>query len=261
MRRRVRMLLGRRQQRPAGGRCTAESCVREVSGGALPDQGSRGARGRGAAAAGRGRRCCSRCGRAGRTRTWPWCWWSRWSRWPRSGTGGRRAGRGVGGGLVRLLLHPALLTGSRSPSRPTSRPPCCCWWLAWPCPSLPPGPGGFRCWRSPTRATWPRFTRPSELAQTARSPDVVVEHVKDQLVNVLDLAGCRFEYGALLGHPPRLEQDGSVMVGRHRYDVEDGVSPPRRSNCGPSATASITADSCCGPSRRPGPRCRPAWSR
>jgi hypothetical protein len=65
----------------------------------------------------------------------------------------------------------------------------------------------------------------SELAQTARSPDVVVEHVKDQLVNVLDLAGCRFEYGALLGHPPRLEQDGSVMVGRHRYDVEDGGLP------------------------------------
>jgi hypothetical protein len=65
----------------------------------------------------------------------------------------------------------------------------------------------------------------AELAQTARSPDVVVDHVKDQLINVLDLAGCRFEYGSLLGHPPRLEQDGSVMVGRHRYAVEDGGLP------------------------------------
>jgi hypothetical protein len=65
----------------------------------------------------------------------------------------------------------------------------------------------------------------SELAQTARSPDIVVDHVKDQLINVLDLAGCRFEYGSLLGHPPRLEQDGSVMVGRHRYAVEDGGLP------------------------------------
>ena len=65
----------------------------------------------------------------------------------------------------------------------------------------------------------------AELAQTARSPDVVVDHVRNQLVNVLDLAGCRFEYGSLLGHPPRLEPDGSVMVGRHRQDVEDGGLP------------------------------------
>jgi hypothetical protein len=65
----------------------------------------------------------------------------------------------------------------------------------------------------------------AELAQTARSPDLVVDHVRSQLVDVLDLAGCRFEYGTLLGHPPRLEQDGSVMVGRHRQDVEDGGLP------------------------------------
>jgi hypothetical protein len=65
----------------------------------------------------------------------------------------------------------------------------------------------------------------AELTQSARSPDVVVDHVRDQLVNVLDLAGCRFEYGSLLGHPPRLEADGSVMVGRHRQDVEDGGLP------------------------------------
>ena len=65
----------------------------------------------------------------------------------------------------------------------------------------------------------------SELAHTASSPDAVIDHVKAQLINVLDLAGCRFEYGTLLGHPPRLEQDGSVMVGRHRYAVEDGGLP------------------------------------
>jgi hypothetical protein len=65
----------------------------------------------------------------------------------------------------------------------------------------------------------------AELALSARSPDVVVDHVRAQLVDVLDLAGCRFEYGSLLGHPPRLEQDGSVMVGRHRRDVEDGGLP------------------------------------
>jgi hypothetical protein len=65
----------------------------------------------------------------------------------------------------------------------------------------------------------------AELTRTARSPDVVIDHVKNQLVGVLDLAGCRFEYGSLLGHPPRLEPDGSVMVGRHHYDVEDAGLP------------------------------------
>ena len=60
----------------------------------------------------------------------------------------------------------------------------------------------------------------AELAHTAKSPDVVIDHVRTQLVGVLDLAGCRFEYGTLIGHPPRLESDGSVTVGRRSQDVE-----------------------------------------
>jgi hypothetical protein len=65
----------------------------------------------------------------------------------------------------------------------------------------------------------------AELAHTAGSPDVVVDHVRTQLVGLLDLAGCRFEYGALLGHPPRLEPDGSVMVGHHHHNVEESGLP------------------------------------
>jgi hypothetical protein len=60
----------------------------------------------------------------------------------------------------------------------------------------------------------------AELAQVARTPDAVIDHVKRQLTTVLDLAGCRFEYGTLIGHPPRLESDGSVTVGRRHLDVE-----------------------------------------
>lgn len=60
----------------------------------------------------------------------------------------------------------------------------------------------------------------AELTQSARSADTVVDHVRDQLTDVLRLRGCRFEYGALLGHPPRLEQDGTVVVGHRRWDVE-----------------------------------------
>ncbi len=65
----------------------------------------------------------------------------------------------------------------------------------------------------------------AELAQTARSPDAVVDQVRRQLTSLLDLAGCRFEYGTLIGHPPRLEPDGSVTVGRRRYDVEESGLP------------------------------------
>jgi len=49
---------------------------------------------------------------------------------------------------------------------------------------------------------------------------VVVDRVKEQLVGLLDLEGARFEYGSLLGHPPRLEPDATVTVGRTRRDVE-----------------------------------------
>ena len=58
------------------------------------------------------------------------------------------------------------------------------------------------------------------LAQSARSADVVVDHVRDELIDILGLAACRFEHGSLLGHPPRLEPDGTVMNGHIRWDVE-----------------------------------------
>jgi hypothetical protein len=58
----------------------------------------------------------------------------------------------------------------------------------------------------------------AELAAT--SPAAVTEHVTEQLTSLLDLTGCRFEHGSLLGHPPRLEPDGTVMVGHYRWDVQ-----------------------------------------
>ncbi|MDF6040944.1 DUF4118 domain-containing protein [Streptomyces sp. JH14] len=60
----------------------------------------------------------------------------------------------------------------------------------------------------------------AELAQATTSADAVAAHVRDELAELLQLRGCRFEYGTLLGRPPRLEQDGSVSVGRRRWDVE-----------------------------------------
>ncbi|MFI6722833.1 DUF4118 domain-containing protein [Streptomyces sp. R-74717] len=58
------------------------------------------------------------------------------------------------------------------------------------------------------------------LVQSATSPDAVVDHVRHQLVDLLHLQRCRFEYGSLLGQPPRLEQDGSAVVGHRRWDID-----------------------------------------
>src|SRR6516225_11976535 len=79
------------------------------------------------------------------------------------------------------------------------------------------------------------------LAQSARSPDAVVDHVLEQLTGLLDLDGARFEYGSLLGHPPRLEPDGTISMTGHAGGMSSSAAcPARRSSCGPSATASTT---------------------
>jgi hypothetical protein len=59
----------------------------------------------------------------------------------------------------------------------------------------------------------------ASMAKSAEAAETVVDAVKDQLVRVLDLESCRFEYGSLLGHPPRLEPDGTVVIGHARWDV------------------------------------------
>jgi hypothetical protein len=60
----------------------------------------------------------------------------------------------------------------------------------------------------------------AKLAQSTTSPRVVIEHVRAQLTSLLSLHECRFEYGSLLGHPPRLERDGTVVWGRKQWDVD-----------------------------------------
>lgn len=57
------------------------------------------------------------------------------------------------------------------------------------------------------------------LAQTATSA-AVVDHVRDQLMGLLDLQDCRFEYGKLIGFPARLEPDGAVMTRHGRWDAD-----------------------------------------
>jgi hypothetical protein len=63
------------------------------------------------------------------------------------------------------------------------------------------------------------------LAQSAKSPDAVVEHVRQQFSSLLGLRECRFEYRSLLGQPPRLEPDGTVVTGHGRWDVDQSGLP------------------------------------
>ncbi|MFF4867168.1 hypothetical protein ACWCRF_07475 [Streptomyces sp. NPDC002405] len=58
----------------------------------------------------------------------------------------------------------------------------------------------------------------AQPAREATSPDAVVEAVRAQLVGLLHLSDCRFEYGSPLGHAPRLESDGSLTLGRRTGD-------------------------------------------
>jgi hypothetical protein len=65
-----------------------------------------------------------------------------------------------------------------------------------------------------------RIHRTADLAHSAGSADTVVAHVRRELTDLLGLRACRFEYGTLVGHPPRLEQDGGVTVGRRPWNVD-----------------------------------------
>ncbi|MEZ0069809.1 hypothetical protein ABIA32_005857 [Streptacidiphilus sp. MAP12-20] len=65
----------------------------------------------------------------------------------------------------------------------------------------------------------------AQLAQSSASPDAVIAHVSEQLIRLLQARSCRFEYGSLLGHPPRLDQDGSILLGRRVWDVDRAGLP------------------------------------
>ncbi|WP_371614001.1 DUF4118 domain-containing protein [Streptomyces sp. NBC_00454] len=54
----------------------------------------------------------------------------------------------------------------------------------------------------------------ARLAEDGGSPEAVVEYVRRELVGLLGLRGCRFEYGSLMGRLPRLERDGSLWLRR-----------------------------------------------
>ncbi|MFE7512344.1 DUF4118 domain-containing protein [Streptomyces sp. NPDC057540] len=60
----------------------------------------------------------------------------------------------------------------------------------------------------------------TRLARSSTSSGDVVRRVREELVEVLELRTCRFEYGTLMGRPPRLDPDGTVKVDGWIWDLE-----------------------------------------
>ncbi|MEV6685439.1 DUF4118 domain-containing protein [Streptomyces sp. NPDC051130] len=72
-----------------------------------------------------------------------------------------------------------------------------------------------------------RLAATGRLAEDGGSPEAVVEHVRRDLIDVLGLRACRFEYGSLMGHLPRLEHDGGLWLGLESGDGEAAYWPER----------------------------------
>jgi K+-sensing histidine kinase KdpD len=53
----------------------------------------------------------------------------------------------------------------------------------------------------------------------------VVEQVQAQLVALLGLRAARFERGRLLGHPPRINDDGALTWGTARWNIDEHGFP------------------------------------
>ena len=102
---------------------------------------------------------------------------------------------------------------------------CCCWWSGVAVSQLAARARRLKVIAITDAGYLAQIHQTAALAQSAKSPDAVVDHVREQLAGLLDLQDCRFEYGMLLGHPPRLEPDGTVRTGHGRWDVEQAGLP------------------------------------
>jgi len=81
------------------------------------------------------------------------------------------------------------------------------------------------------------------LGQSPRAAAVIAGHVRDQLTSLRE---CRYEPGILLGHPPRLETDGSVRTSHGRWDTGTAGLPPGETELAPPGAAAAKR------ARRPG---------
>jgi hypothetical protein len=75
----------------------------------------------------------------------------------------------------------------------------------------------------PFRASFPNTDAARAVAAGGSAP-ALIDQVSSQLVHLLSLRSCTFQYGvAGLGRPARLHRDGSITIGQRRWaaDSED----------------------------------------
>jgi len=67
----------------------------------------------------------------------------------------------------------------------------------------------------------------AQAVASGAEPATLIDQVSSQLIQVLSLQSCRFQYGvAGLGQPARMHQDGSVTAANQNWDVDAEGFPP-----------------------------------
>ncbi|MEY9932487.1 hypothetical protein ABH926_007138 [Catenulispora sp. GP43] len=65
----------------------------------------------------------------------------------------------------------------------------------------------------------------SALVAEGHDPREIIDRVQAQLVPLLGLRAARFEQGRLLGHPPRLTDDGTLVWGKTHWNIDEHGFP------------------------------------
>jgi hypothetical protein len=90
----------------------------------------------------------------------------------------------------------------------------------------------------------------SDLIADGHDSREVIDQVQAQLVALLGLRAARFEQGRLLGHPPQLTADGTLVWGEVRWNIDEHGFPSEDARVAgllrPPYTRSVPA--------QPGPR-------
>src|SRR5271166_643526 len=105
---------------------------------------------------------------------------------------GRRCGQLYGS----VSSAPCRITGSRSAARRISRRPSCCCSRALAVPQLAARARRGKVITVTDAGYLTQIHGTASLAESATVPDVVVNHVSEQLTGLPDLDGARFGYGA-----------------------------------------------------------------
>jgi len=160
-------------------------------------------------------------------------------------------GNRAGGGIAAIGLQsgsisssPCPMSGSRSAAPPMSPRLSCCWWSAWRVSQLAAYARRLKVIAITDAGYLAQIHETASLAQRARFPEAVVEHVREQLIGLLICRSAALSTGRC-----SVTRRGWSLTARCWLVMAAGMlrkraCPVRSWSCGRSATASTTASSC-----------------